>query len=54
MLPAGDISLDNFGSLADAFKRECEALINKVADHWIAACMARIEEHALQLEKFIQ
>ena len=50
LLPAGSVTLESFGTLADTFMQGCIALIEEAAKHWQIKSAAQIQGEASKLE----
>ena len=52
-MPAGDISVERFSTLADTFIRDVGALTETMEKHWREKGAAQLKEHALKIEAYI-
>ena len=52
-MPAGDITVERFSSLADAFIRDVGSLTETMEKHWREKGAAQLKEHALNIEVYI-
>jgi hypothetical protein len=52
-MPAGDITLERFSSLADTFIRDVGALTETMEKHWREKGAVQLKEHALKIEAYI-
>ena len=52
-MPAGDITVERFSSLADTFIRDVGALTDMMEKHWREKGAAMLKEHALKIEAYI-
>ena len=52
-MPAGDISVERFSSLADTFIRDVGALTETMEKHWREKGAVQLKEHALKIEAYI-
>ena len=50
LMPAGRVTLESFGSLADTFTQGCFALMEEAAHHWQIKSAAQIQERANKVE----
>jgi hypothetical protein len=50
LMPAGRVTLESFGTLADTFMQGCMALMEEAAQHWQTKGAAQVQEQARKLE----
>ena len=49
-MPAGTVTLESFGTLADTFIQGCMAQIEEAAQYWQIKTAAQVKEEARKLE----